>query len=76
MSERALAATITIMGQASLGLNLLTKKTRKREFLKEMERVMPWSALVQIVQLHCPRAKTGRPPFSVLRVHYLQPWSA
>ena len=29
------------MNQASLGLNLSTKKTRKREFLEEMERVVP-----------------------------------
>lgn len=72
MSERALAATITTMGQASFGLNLSTKKTRKRDFLEKMERVVPWSALVQIVQPHCLRAKTGHPPFSVLRVYYLQ----
>lgn len=29
------------MKQAQLGLNLSTKKTRKREFLEEMERVVP-----------------------------------
>jgi IS5 family transposase len=67
------------MKQLGLGLNLSTKRTRKREFLDEMERVVPWAALVQIVQPHCPRAKTGRPPFSVetmLRIHYLQQWFA
>lgn len=53
------------MKQLGLGLNLSTKKTRKREFLEEMERVVPWAALVQIVEPHCPRAKTGRPPFAV-----------
>lgn len=37
------------MKQLGLGLNLSTKKTRKREFLEEMERVVPWAALVQIV---------------------------
>jgi len=58
-------------------LNLSTKKTRKREFLEEMERVVPWAALVQIVEPHCPRARTGRPPMPVemmLRIHYLQQW--
>ena len=67
------------MKQLGLGLNLSTKRTRKREFLDEMERVVPWAALVQIVQPHCPRAKTGRPPFAVetmLRIHYLQQWFA
>jgi IS5 family transposase len=67
----------TTMKQLGLGLNLSTKKTRKAKFLDEMERVVPWSALVAIVEPHCPRAKTGRPPFAVetmLRIHYLQQW--
>ena len=67
------------MKQLGLGLNLSTKRTRKREFLDEMERVVPWAALVQIVEPHCPCAKTGRPPFAVetmLRIHYLQQWFA
>jgi IS5 family transposase len=66
------------MKQLGLGLNLSTKKTRKREFLEEMERVVPWRALVHIVEPHCPRAKTGRPPFAVetmLRIHYLHVWT-
>jgi IS5 family transposase len=53
------------MKQLGLGLNLSTKRTRKREFLDEMERVVPWSVLVQIVEAHYPRAKTGRPPFGI-----------
>ena len=67
------------MKQLGLGLNLSTKRTRKREFLDEMERVVPWTALVQIVEPHYPRAKTGRPPFGIetmLRIHYLQQWFA
>ena len=49
----------------------------KREFLEEMERVVPWGVLVQIVEPHYPKAKTGRPPFGIetmLRIHYLQQW--
>jgi transposase, IS5 family len=67
------------MKQIGLGLNLSTKRTRKREFLDEMERVVPWAALVQVVEPYYPRAKTGRPPFGIetmLRVHYLQQWFA
>ena len=67
------------MKQLGLGLNLSTKRTRKREFLDEMERVVPWAALVQIVEPYYPKAKTGRPPFGIetmLRVHYLQQWFA
>ena len=44
------------MKQLGLGLNLSTKKTRKRQFLDEMERVVPWDWLVQIVESHSPRA--------------------
>lgn len=65
------------MKQLGLGLNLSTKKTRKREFLEEMERVVPWAALVQIVAPYYPKARTGRPPFAIetmLRIHYLQQW--
>ncbi len=56
-----------------------TKRTRKREFLDEMERVVPWAALVQVVEPYYPKAKTGRPPFGIetmLRIHYLQQWFA
>lgn len=59
------ATRSTTMKQLGLGLNLSTKKTRKAKFLDEMERVVPWAALVQGVEPHCPRAKTGRPPFAV-----------
>ena len=67
------------MKQLGLGLNLSTKKTRKREFLDEMERVVPWAALVQVVEPCYPKAKTGRSPFGIetmLRIHYLQQWFA
>jgi IS5 family transposase len=67
------------MKQLGLGLNLSTKRTRKREFLDEMERVVPWGALVQVVEPYYPRAKAGRPPFGIetmLRIHYLQQWFA
>lgn len=70
---------MTAMKQLGLGLNLSTKKTRKREFLDEMERVVPWAALVQVVEPYYPKAKTGRPPFGIetmLRIHYLQQWFA
>lgn len=72
-----MSTTIATMKQLGLGLNLSTRKTRKREFLEEMERVVPWAVLVQIVEPYYPKAKTGRPPFGIetmLRIHYLQQW--
>ena len=65
------------MKQASLGLNLSIKRTRKREFLEQMDKVVPWGVLVEIVAPHYPKAKTGRPPFALetmLRIHFLQQW--
>lgn len=68
---------MAVMKQASLGLNLSTKRTRKREFLEEMELVVPWKVLVEIIEPHWPKSKTGRPPFAIetmLRIHYMQQW--
>ena len=65
------------MKQADLGLNLTTKRTRKREFLDEMERVVPWQALVDLIKPYAPDGKRGRPPFAVqtmLRIHFMQQW--
>jgi IS5 family transposase len=65
------------MKQAGLGLGNSTKRTRKREFLSEMERVVPWTALVDLVAPYAPEGRRGRPPFAVetmLRIHFMQQW--
>ena len=65
------------MKQASLKLNLNVKKTRKQVFLEQMEQVVPWAALVELIAPYYPEGKTGRPPFSLqtmLRVHFMQQW--
>ena len=54
-------------------------RTRKREFLDEMNLVVPWAALVSLISPHAPApgAKGGRPPFAVktmLRIHFVQQW--
>ena len=43
------------MKQADLGLNLTTTRTRKREFLGEMERVVPWAELVALITPYAPQ---------------------
>ena len=63
------------MKQSSLDLNLSVKKTRKREFLFEMDRVVPWAALVELIALYYSKGKNGRRPFAletILRVHFMQ----
>ena len=68
------------MKQISLsttGFELAHKKTRKREFLEEMNLVVPWAELVSLIEPHAPKGKTGRPPFAVstmLRIHFMQQW--
>ena len=65
------------MKQSDLGLKLSTKRTRKREFLDEMQRVVPWAELIALIEPHYPKGKTGRPPMGIatmLRIHFLQQW--
>ena len=72
MKQMSLDSTAT-------GFERKTKRTRKREFLDEMNLVVPWAELVALIVPHAPtrNAKGGRPPFPVetmLRIHFLQQW--
>ena len=65
------------MKQTDLGLSLTIKRTRKREFIDEMNRVVPWADLVALVAPFAPEGRRGRPPFAVetmLRIHFMQQW--
>ena len=65
------------MQQFDLGLNLSTKKTRKRAFLEQMQQVVPWKDLVALITPYAPEGRKGRPPFPVellLRIHFMQQW--
>jgi len=65
------------MKQASFDMNLSVKRTRKSEFLGQMELVVPWHALVDLIAPFYPEGRTGRPPFSLeamLRTHFMQQW--
>jgi IS5 family transposase len=62
---------------ASTGFELVTKRTPKREFLDEMNLVVPWTELTGLIQPFAPASKTGRPPFPIptmLRIHFMQQW--
>ncbi|KAB2872054.1 MAG: IS5 family transposase, partial [Burkholderiaceae bacterium] len=55
------------------------KKTRREVLLDEMEPVVPWKALLGLVEPHYPVAGRGRRPYpleSMLRVHLMQNWFA
>jgi len=70
-------ASLQAMKQSRLDLNLSTKKTRKQELLAQMELVVPWGALVELIAPYYPEGKNGRPPFALqtmLRIHCMQQW--
>jgi IS5 family transposase len=55
------------------------KKTRREQFLDEMEAVMPWSELLALVAPHYSKGETGRKPVGLeimLRVYFVQQWFA
>jgi IS5 family transposase len=65
------------MKQASLNLDLLSKKTRKQTFLEEMEKVVPWADLEALIAPYYCEGVKGRPPFALqtmLRTHFMQQW--
>ena len=53
------------------------KTTRRDKFLAEMNQVVPWARLVELIRPHYPTGKRGRPPMGIermLRVYFLQQW--
>ena len=65
---------------ATIGFEQVTKRTRKRVFVDEMNLVVPWTELVGLIDPFASSgtiAKGGRPAFAVetmLRIHFLQQW--
>ena len=57
------------------GFERYGKKTRRAEFLEEMEQVVPWKKLGALIEPHYPKMGNGRPPVGVermLRMYFLQ----
>ena len=53
------------------------KQTRREIFLAEMEQVVPWDALLAVIEPVYPKAGKGRRPYAIkmmLRIHLLQNW--
>ena len=46
------------MKQVAVDFKLSVKKTRKREFMEQMERVVPWAALVVLITPYYPKGRT------------------
>ena len=55
------------------------KRTRREEFLAEMEQIIPWLSLLKLIEPFYPLAGRGRHPYpleTMLRIHLLQNWYA
>jgi IS5 family transposase len=53
------------------------KKTRREIFLAEMEQVVPWKSLLDLIEPLYPVAGRGRQPYplqTMLRIHLMQNW--
>ena len=59
------------------GFERYSKKTRRTEFLEEMELVVPWTELYALIEPVYPKAGNGRHPVGLermLRIYFLQQW--
>ncbi len=63
---------------ADEGSERYRKPTRRDQFLDEMEQIIPWRGLCEVIEPFYPKAKgAGRPPVGLermLRIHCLQHW--
>ena len=54
------------------------KPTRRERFLAEMDKIIPWRELCDVIEPFYPKAEgAGRPPIGIermLRIHFLQHW--
>jgi transposase, IS5 family len=53
------------------------KRTRREQFLSEMDQVVPWKSLIDLIEPVYPVAGRGRRPYPLpvmLRVHLMQNW--
>ncbi|MCR8721557.1 IS5 family transposase, partial [Pseudomonas syringae] len=53
------------------------KQTRKERFLIEMDQVVPWKGLINLIEPYYPKGEGGRPAYplmAVLRIHLMQNW--
>jgi transposase, IS5 family len=62
---------------ASLAYENKKKRTRREKFLQEMDQVIPWEELLQIIKQYYPKAGNGRqamPLGRMLRIYFMQQW--
>jgi len=67
-----------VMSQLSFAsLPLKSIKIRTQKFLDEMDQIIPWHKLINIIEPHYPKAGNGRRPmnlFMMTKIYCLQQW--
>ena len=69
--------TLAMAADQGSGYEHYRKPTRRDEFLKTMQAIVPWAELCEVVEPHYPKAGNGRPPIGLermLRIHFIQHW--
>jgi hypothetical protein len=65
---------------ASIAFEHKKKQTRRERFLSEMDALIPWAALLSVIDPYYPKAgRHGRQPMpleTMLRIYFLQQWYA
>jgi transposase, IS5 family len=59
------------------GFERYGRKSKRELFLEEMDKIVPWAGLVDLVQPYYPKGEQGRPPIGLermLRLYFLQQW--
>lgn len=59
------------------GFEKYGKTTKRSQFLSEMDRLIPWADLCELIEPAYPTAGNGRPPRALetmLRIYFLQQW--
>jgi len=60
------------------GFERYRKPTRRERFLDEMDKIVPWEGLCEVIEPFYPKPEgAGRPPIGLermLRIHFLQHW--
>ncbi len=59
------------------GFERFTKTTKRAKFLDEMDRIMPWQDLCDVIAPFYSKGESGRRPIELermLRIHFLQQW--
>ena len=72
------------MGAKQLGFgdyeqSTAKKQTKREKFLSEMDKVVPWQLLIDLIEPYYPKtgSKEGRPPYplaTMLRIYLMQQW--